>query len=356
MSELTLSKYSIGSDIHTAAMSFAAGAPLDDRFVVVSKESLISESVFGKFAYLYSGLVVTVANTGEAYVLKTDTTKPANNFLKSDAYFEDATDTMIQEIIDANWTKLASNKDLQDIKNIVSGIFQFKGVATAIDPDHTTLTIGSGSIDITVGETTTNSPLVSYGTVFKDNFDDIMYAWGTAQTSNLFFTEQPYTTKNAGQKQYVIDRGHTSKFINVFDTLYIFDRLETVSYDVPSGGEGSPTTATRQYEVWKDPDDGGGTLYSVSDNKGTLNIYTVPPDSSTLPDALATEIISIGFNYYTFKEKLPKYPITIFNTMQSIAASSENNGHVYQIGEEEYASNGNIWVQLGSPKTDWIVL
>ena len=95
MSELTLSKYSIGSDIHTSAMSFAAGAPLDDRFVVVSKESLISESVFSKFAYLYSGLVVTVANTGEAYVLKTDTTNSANNFLKSDEYLKTATDTMI---------------------------------------------------------------------------------------------------------------------------------------------------------------------------------------------------------------------------------------------------------------------
>lgn len=370
MSELTLSKYSIGSDIHTSAMSFAAGAPLDDRFVVVSKESLISESVFSKFAYLYSGLVVTVANTGEAYVLKTDTTNSANNFLKSDEYLKTATDTMIQQIIDENWTKLASNKDLQDIKNVVSGIFQFKGVASAIDPDHTTLTIGNATVSgsTIVGANKINFSgklLISYGTVLQENLDSVKYAWGTSEYPNLFFTDKLYTTKDdEGQAQYERGAENELQYINVFDTLYFYkpNQDETVNYTIPSqGAGGSPTTGTRIYKVWEALDK-GGILYSLPSEKvnKTLDVYTVT-STAELPTALKTGVPISTYNYYQFTEiaDASKYTVKINNSanaVTSVTASPENNGHVYQIGEEEYASNGNMWVQLGSPKTDWIVL
>ena len=55
-------------------------------------------------------------------------------------------------------------------------------------------------------------------------------------------------------------------------------------------------------------------------------------------------------------EDVEKYTVSITSDISTIDANSENNGHVYQLGEEEYASNGNMWIQLGSPKTDWIVL
>jgi hypothetical protein len=37
-------------------------------------------------------------------------------------------------------------------------------------------------------------------------------------------------------------------------------------------------------------------------------------------------------------------------------AAAGNTGHVYQIIENEYASNGTIWVKLGAPTENWIVL
>jgi hypothetical protein len=37
-------------------------------------------------------------------------------------------------------------------------------------------------------------------------------------------------------------------------------------------------------------------------------------------------------------------------------AAAGNTGHVYQIIEDEYASNGTIWVKLGAPTENWIVL
>ena len=60
------------------------------------------------------------------------------------------------------------------------------------------------------------------------------------------------------------------------------------------------------------------------------------------------------YNAYTFTESI--YPVSITHSHTVIPASSDNSGHVYQIGENEYASNGQIWVKLGSPVEDWIIL
>ena len=149
------------------------------------------------------------------------------------------------------------------------------------------------------------------------------------------------------KNQYKKGAEQSLQYINIFDTLYFQNGTQSINV------EGSSTNETRNYTVWEALDN-GGTLYSLP-NGNTLDIYTVT-SSSTLPDKLVTGITSTTYKYYEFTPLTTKYVVNINSQMESITASSENNGHVYQIGEEEYASNGNMWVQLGSPKTDWIVL
>lgn len=297
--------------------------PLDDRTTVPTVQDLIASDTFG--TSYYKGMPVTIQNTGEIYVLIDDTNVTSIN----------------------SWKKIATEDSLAQAVKDLGPVFKFKGIATAIDPDHTTLTIGSGSIGIPVEEPTTSEKLISYGTVLQKNLDSVKYAWGTSEYPNLFFTDDLYTTKNIGQNQYKKGAEKELQYINVFDTLYFQNGTQLI--DV----EGSSTNETRNYIIWEALDD-GGTLYSLSKGN-TLDIYTVT-SSSTLPDPLVTGITSTIYKYYEFIPLTTKYVVTINSQMESITASSANNGHVYQLGEEEYASNGNMWVQLGSPKTDWIVL
>ena len=314
--------------------------PLDGRTVVDTKTDLIDNTKWIASAEFYVGLPVYVKDTNEFYILNkkddevTIDLSSASETQKNAAY--------------SKWTKIATFDSLAQAVKDLGPVFKFKGIATAIDPDHTTLTIGSGSIDITVGETTTSEKLISYGTVLQENLDNVKYAWGTSEQPNLFFTDYLYTTNNTDQTQYKKGSEMQLQYINVFDTLYFSNGIQQVSVS------GSSTAEVRAYTVWKALDD-GGTLYSLP-NGNTLDIYTVTSSSLTLPDPLVTEITSTTYKYYEFISLITKYVVTINSQMESITASSENNGHVYQIGEEEYASNGNMWVQLGSPKTDWIVL
>jgi hypothetical protein len=68
------------------------------------------------------------------------------------------------------------------------------------------------------------------------------------------------------------------------------------------------------------------------------------------------DVKAVSYDGYDFKEKLSKLLLEAKTTSESIPASPDNSGHVYQIGENEYASNGQIWVKLGSPVEDWIIL
>ena len=260
--------------------------------------------------------------------------------------------------------ELSTKDQLNNAITSLGPVFKFKGVASAIDPDHTTLTVGSGTVGVTVGETTATKNLVSYGTVLQENLDSVKYAWGTSEYPNLFFTDDLYTTENIGQTQYKKGDEEDLQYINVFDTLYFYkpNQDETVNFEIPSQeAGGSPTTGTRIYKVWEALDN-GGTLYSLPSEKvnKTLDVYTVT-STAELPTALKTGVSVSTYKYYQFTEiaDASKYTVKINNSVNavtSVTASSENNGHVYQLGEEEYASNGHMWVQLGSPKTDWIVL
>ena len=253
--------------------------------------------------------------------------------------------------------ELSTKDQLNNAITSLGPVFKFKGVASAIDPDHTTLTVGSGTVGITVGDVTTNEKLISYGTVLQENLDNVKYAWGTSEQPNLFFTNALYTTKNEDQDQYEKGAIITLQYINVFDTLYFYKEDQSVNYEIPSQVAGEPAeTGTRTYTVWEALDN-GGTLYSLTQADNTLNIYIVT-STSELPTALISGITPSEYAYYTFTtiNDSKKYSVSITSDISTIDANSENNGHVYQLGEEEYASNGNMWIQLGSPKTDWIVL
>ena len=251
--------------------------------------------------------------------------------------------------------ELSTKDQLNNAITSLGPVFKFKGAASAIDPDHTTLTIGSGTIGIPASSESVSGSvgtLISYGTALEKNLDSVMYAWGTREYPNLFFTKKLYTTKNAEQDQYRKDENtEILQYINVFDTLYFYKEDQSVNME----------TGTRTYKVWEALDN-GGTLYSLPSEKvnETLDVYTVT-STAELPTALKTGVSVSTYKYYQFTEiaDASKYTVKINNSVNavtSVTASSENNGHVYQLGEEEYASNGNMWVQLGSPKTDWIVL
>ena len=247
---------------------------------------------------------------------------------------------------DGELLELSTKDQLNNAITSLGPVFKFKGVASAIDPDHTTLTVGSGTVEITAGEVTTNEKLISYGTVLQENLDNVKYAWGTSEYPNLFFTDVLYTTENIDQTQYKKGDTTTLQYINIFDTLYFYKEDQSVNIE----------TGTRTYKVWEALDN-GGTLYSLTRADGTIDVYTVT-STSELPTALVSKVTPNEYTYYTFTPlgDAEKYIVSITSDISTIDANSENNGHVYQLGEEEYASNGNMWIQLGSPKTDWIVL
>lgn len=328
-----LKKAVTGAEAKKGAMIFQTNAPLDDRFVVRSKYALISKSAFTNQQYLYQGMVVSDRSTGEAYILKTDP-YGTETILQEDSFFVNNNENYIDSTINKHWKKLASDSDLQNIKSVVSGIFQFKGIATAIDPDHTSLTIGQGTININ-GE---DLPLISWGTFSRNIFNQVMYAWGTEQ-GILIYTEDPYISDyNSKSQKFYIESGEmTSQYITVFDTIYV-NNQNTVNV----------------FDEWIDSQ--GNLIYTKTDPDDS-NILDIYPTSN--PDGTVIAYVEpINYTYHNFEEDstfYDNYTWTVDNLHQE-DANSENNGHVYQIGEEEYASNGNMWVQLGSPKTDWIVL
>lgn len=360
-------KYSPGQSPQKAGFRFETGAPLDDRTVVKNKKSLISQTAFTKLTWVFPGMMTVDKETGKLYILK----DAENLELLTDEQLDNLSTTEVDKKVDKYW--VLASADMTAVNDLinekVATLFQFKGVATAIDPDHTTLTIGAATVSGSIGVAPNikqfeNKPLISYGTVLQENLDSVKYAWGTSEYPNLFFTDKLYTTKDEGQTQYKKGAEEDLQYINIFDTLYFYkpNQDKTVNYTIPSQvSGGSPTTGTRTYKVWEALDN-GGTLYSLPSEKvnKTLDVYTVT-STAELPTALKTGVSVSTYKYYQFTEiaDASKYTVKIntsVNAVTSVTASSANNGHVYQIGEEEYASNGNMWVQLGSPKTDWIVL
>lgn len=313
-----MGKFTLGGSAQTVALNFNTNAPLDDRTVVTTKASLIGTDTWIKAGYLFKGLITSVQETNELYMYigNIGTTFP-DDFLPNTTTINPS---VSDETIAKYWKKVSSS-GLEDL----SGVFAFKGLAEAINPDQsiiTTRVITTQQVKNEQQQVIKNSePLYCVTTAYE--FDmDVYYGWGTSLEDIRFWTDT--TTVNSSTLQY--DKGAQ---MNV--TAYEFN--DKLYY--PTGIEG-------KYESID------GQVVYIKDNK----VYETEDFTKTsIGDA--TEVTYTG---YAFTEKTPKIILNEDTTSETIPASPDNSGHVYQIGENEYASNGQIWVKLGSPVEDWIIL
>lgn len=212
------------------------------------------------------------------------------------------------------WTKLPSQGDLtKALETNKKELFTFKGVASAIDEDRCTITISGLKIN--------NTTL----TVDKQAYDlgmQTMFHWtsGGATPTYEFWTE----TSDGTGTQYTATASTLVDYLIVQGTYYF---------------------KTDTTDVWESVD--GVKIYEKSGSYYTDAAYT-------------NSVVGTPGNYtgYQFTQKDPQQTVEAAGTTVKAEREGKNAniGHVYQIGEEEYASNGSIWVQLGSPKEDWIVI
>lgn len=205
----------------------------------------------------------------------------------------------------------------------LSGVFTFKGVAEAVSPDQSIITTRKVT---TAGTDDQGKPIPSeslHCVTTAYEFDmDVYYGWGTSLEDIRFWTDT--TTVNSNTPQY--DKGGQTE-------ITAFEFNDKLYY--PTGTKG-------KYESID------GEVVYIADNK----VYETDDFTKTsIGDAI--EVTYIG---YAFAEKTEKIVLEENTTSETIIAAPDNSGHVYQIGENEYASNGQIWVKLGSPVEDWIIL
>lgn len=325
-----LKKAVVGTNPQDRAMVFQTGAPLDDRFVVRDKAALISESAFTSIGYLYQGLVCTDESTGDVYVL-TDAPSASNNFLKTDEWFEDKTDTAIKNEIERHWKKLAFAADVDNSLAALSGVFQFKGVASVINEAQDVLTTPS-PLTLTHGNKTYDSV---YCMATSYEFDgDLYYGWGTDTDGVLFWTAKPQVGRLVAQ--YVKGEAvEVTKVILKGKTYYKTEGTFPVLGNLQS---------------WESID--GEVIYTTGEEGA--NAYSTSKES---PESLLGEILTETFLAYDFTETLDKYETSLLGGGSSaVRADASTVGHVYQLGEYEYASNGHVWVKLGAPTETWTVL
>lgn len=324
------------------AYLFVAPAPLDTRSVVETIDHLISEDVWKNPDYTaFNGLQVYVESTQELYILKNSSGLKSN--LQPQTYFTGttnqngkvitppATSNDIQTKVDLYWQKLASASDLSGL----SGVFTFKGVAEAISPDQRIITTRGVVIKEIKGEQqqilTPREPLYCVVTAYE--FDmDVYYGWGTSLNDIRFWTDTP--TVNSTTPQY--GKGEERSV-----TAYEFDGELYYPIDstvAPTAGE-----LVTPYESVD-----GRIIYITEDG----DVY----DHKEAGGNLMGEATLITYKGCDFSV-IQRIALEENTTSETITASSNNSGHVYQIGENEYASNGQIWVKLGSPvEDDWIIL
>lgn len=270
--------------------------PIDVRFVVGDKSSLTD----GTFTYenSYNMLMVGVEADKGIYVLTNASAPTQPN----------------------SWQKLASASDLSGL----SGVFTFKGVAETINQDQSILTTKSLVTQEITDEngkvTTPSEPLYCVTSAYE--FDmDVYYGWGTSLYDIRFWTDT--TTVTSGTSQY--DKG---------------EQLSVTAYEF-NNKLYYPTETKDKYESVD------GEVVYIKENQ----VYQTADSQTSLGHAS-----EVSYKGYAFKEKTSKIALKAGTNSESIPASPDNSGHVYQIGENEYASNGQIWVKLGSPVEDWIIL
>lgn len=305
---------------------FTTNVPLDSRVVVKNRVSLVAIATWTSYGFIYPGLICSVLSTQEIYIFKgfdPDNHRPQDFYTgsaedfeidgKLDPQYSDDSSSVIAKV-DTYWTKLPSQDDLtKALETNKKELFTFKGVASAIDEDRCTITISGLKIN--------NTTL----TVDKQAYDlgmQTMFHWtsGGATPTYEFWTE---TSDGTG-----------TQYTAIASTL--------VDYLIVQGIYYFKTDTT---DVWESVD--GVKIYEKSGSYYTDAVYT-------------NSVVGTPGNYtgYQFTQKDPQQTVEAAGTTVKAEREGENAniGHVYQIGEEEYASNGSIWVQLGSPKEDWIVI
>jgi len=127
---------------------------LDNRVVVYNRVSLVTIDTWTKYDFIYPGLICCVLSTQEIYVFKgyNDSTRKRDFYSKTDildketqdlkSTYADNSDTVVSKV-NTYWTKIPSQTDLETNKK---DLFSFQGVASAIDADHCTLTIGNPTL------------------------------------------------------------------------------------------------------------------------------------------------------------------------------------------------------------------
>lgn len=93
----------------------------------------------------------------------------------------------------------------------------------------------------------------------------------------------------------------------------------------------------------------GDAYWTQTTNNESTSIYAAPGGIN-----VATVTIQSAAHVYWATESGLVSGITGASGIET--ASESNIGWVFQLGENEYASNGKIWVQLGNPREDWIVI
>lgn len=292
--------------------------PLDGRTVAEYKQDLIDKAVWAKDkAYQYIGMPVYVQEDSSMYVLK------------EEIDYEDLLDFSNPQSLPSEeqknelykaWKKLASASDVESL----SGVFTFKGVAEAINPDQSIITIKSVStlpIKDRNGKITKPSETLYCVTTTYEFDMDVYYGWGTSLNDIRFWTDT--TTVNSHTSQYDKGKETDIKAYEFNGKLYY------------------PTGTEYEYESID------GEVVYINANK----VYAAK-DFTKTHIGVATEVAYTGCEF-----SIKSSPIALQNTTsETITASPNNSGYVYQIGENEYASNGQIWVKLGSPVEDWIIL
>lgn len=222
--------------------------------------------------------------------------------------------------------ELASSSSVESL----SGVFTFKGVAEAVSPDL--------SYIVTCQEYEGDA-LSPIGTA-ADLEGDIYYGWQIG--SNTIWTDS--LVLNSASIQY--NRGAETTVRCVFYNDEYYFTTETV-------------------------DDSKTVLESISGHQ--IKVYTSDLQAQVHDRIYVYDGEIIGDGYiieytaYRFTPKANNDTVDVSHAHTIIYASDgtkvvddttipNNSGHVYQIGENEYASNGQIWVKLGSPVEDWIIL
>lgn len=225
-----------------------------------------------------------------------------------------------------NLKKLASDSDVSSL----AGVFQFKGVAEAVSPDLNYI--------VTYQEYEGDA-LAPIGTAV-DLEGDVYYGWQIG--GQQIWTDS--LVLNSASTQYTREGGVAVKCV-VYNDVYYFTTelldedktiLESISgHQIKVMTSELEATALDRLDVYDGEIIGDGYILEY-----TAYSFTLIDDSDTVSVSHAHTII------YASDGTKEVDGTTI----------PDNSGHVYQIGENEYASNGQIWVKLGSPVEDWIVI